>query len=247
MFCDFRKVVSVLLEEYKDYLEVKRRPRNHTIFRTFVGSVVTQGRRGVETTLQKIETDSHFKGWMPKNFATKEGERLLKKYVGHRRKIDTICRQSKRMHDSGLKEWIRSLQKNETNIGQKTKDDFLKEIGLLQYFPIDRYYPPFLARTGLLFQYLETSKNDPGIFMRGLSDKECYNAYKNMMIRLCEDNLNGLKYGSLDLSENPGIVDMIIWRHCASKDSGGFEVCGKDPDCSKCKVKKLCRYGMHNT
>lgn len=247
MFTDFREIVSVLLEEYKACLKVKRKPGTQTIFRRFVSSVVTQGRKGVETTLRKIATDSGFEGWMPRNFATKEGKKLLKEYVGHQRKINLIYQQSRRMRDLGLKKWIKSLQENEIDIGQKTRDEFLKEIGLLQYFPIDRYYPPFLARTGLLFHYLETNKADPGMFMRGLDDEKCYNSYKDMMIELCEGNLKGLKYDSLDLSENPGIVDMIVWRHCASKDSGGFEICGRDPNCPNCKINKLCRFGMQTT
>jgi len=242
---DFRNVVSILLGEYEDHLKVNRRPRDTMIFRTFVSSVVTQARRGVETTLQNIEKDNNFKGWSPIAFATPEGEKLLKKYVGHKSKINKILEQSKRMADQGLKEWIEDLRNDKISIGQKTKDDFLKEIGLLEYFPIDRYYPPFLARTGFLYKYLDEKKLDPGPFMRGLGDGDCYNAYKGMMIDLCKRELKGLKHNGLDLSDNPGIVDMIIWRHCAAEDSEAFEICGKSPRCSECKIKALCNYGAN--
>lgn len=243
MLENFRKIISVLLKEYGGSLEVKRRKNtDEEIFRAFVSSVVTQGRTGVETTLQKIERDGRFKGWKPEYFSTEDGKKLLEDYIGHKRKVGVIHTESKRMLNSGLKHWIDDIRKCKVNIGRKTKDDFLKEIGFLDNFPIDRYYPPFLARTGLLFQYLSITKTDPGKFMRGLGDPECYNAYKNLMIQLCGNSLKGLKHHNLDLSENPGIVDMIIWRHCA-RAKEAFNVCGKEPNCQKCKIRKYCRYG----
>jgi len=243
MFDDFRKMISVLLEEYKDSLDVKKTKKTgDEVFRAFVSSIVTQGRTGVETTLQKIERDPKFKRWKPEYFSTESGKRLLRLYIGHQRKVDTIHKESKRMLNSGLKKWIDDLLKDEIDIGLKTKDDFLKEIGFLDHFPIDRYYPPFLARTGLLSQFLSITKTDPGKFMRGLGDPECYESYKSLMIQLCRDSLEGLKYHDLDLSKNPGIVDMIIWRHCARAEEA-FNVCGKEPNCLRCKIRDFCRYG----
>lgn len=96
MFNDFRKMISVLLEEYRDSLDVKKRKKtDEQIFRAFVSSIVTQGRTGAEKILHKIEGDPKFKGWNPKYFSAESGKRLLKYYIGHQRKVDIIHKESK--------------------------------------------------------------------------------------------------------------------------------------------------------
>lgn len=241
MAADFRNIVSVLMEKCKDTLDINKKD-DTGIFRAFVSSIVTQGRTGVETILQKVQEDKGFEDWKPEHFSTEQGKKLLKDHIGNSRKSNIIFEESKRMIVLGIRNWIESLRKGEIYIGLKTKDEFLKEIGFLEHIPIDRYYPPFLARTGLLIQYLSTSHKDPGKFMRGLADKECYEAYKDMMVNLCRNNLKGLKYRGLDLSMNPGIVDMAIWRHCA-RAKEAFDICGKEPHCARCIIKNLCEYG----
>jgi hypothetical protein len=252
MLTTFRDIVALLLEEYKNDIHVRIKPSDKERFRALVSSIVTQNRKGVETTLKNIEKDQRFDGWDPGKFATSVGRDLLTDYVGHGEKVRKICDASESILRMGFDEWVEALKKEDAYIGQKTRDDFLKETGNLNYFPIDRYYPRFLARTGLLSKYTFDTKADPAKFMDGLGDEKCYIAYKDMMINLCESNLKGLKYSNsnkrdFDLSENPGIVDMLIWRHCSAKDSGGSETCAKEPDCPNCRIKTLCEYGKSVT
>lgn len=83
-------------------------------FRSFVSQIIAQARqsKGVETTLSKIEIELSKQGedWSHTFFASSHGKRLLKRYVGHNKKIEKIIENAHRMKQIGIRHWVQELQ-----------------------------------------------------------------------------------------------------------------------------------------
>ena len=59
-----------------------------------------------------------------------------------------------------------------------------------------------------------------------------YRLFQKIMIAFCEEFCDDITIYGLKLSENPGILDMIIWRHCGeSEEHGCKNICGSKPKC----------------
>ncbi|MFH1224346.1 MAG: hypothetical protein V1676_00920 [Candidatus Diapherotrites archaeon] len=246
----FREIIEALLGEYQGDISIEKDIEtlsDEELFKKIISQILQQGRKasGVTTTLDKIEKDPAFKGWRPETFCSDSGKDILKKYVdktGKTPKTRLILESAKQISKIGVKEWVNALKDGKAYIGKKSRDDFLKERGFFEFIPIDRYYPPFLAKTGLLFYYAKKKpKTNMAILLLGLG-REGYNGYRQMMLDMIGDELKGLKLKGLYLSENPGLVDKLIWRHCAKKPYAK-EICtNTDPHCGICKLNHLCLF-----
>ena len=169
-------------------------------------------------------------------------QKILRKHLNHEKKIAKVQEHYNFIKKSSVFEWFKQLDAGVISMGRKSDDDFLKGFGHYERIPIDRFYPPFLIRTGLLYDYIEKYKVDPALFMGNLANAKAYNAYRTLVTTLSKDCLQGIIVGDFELTEKPGIVDLYIWKHCASSDKAN-DICGNIPKCSDCVILRYCHYG----
>ncbi len=152
--------------------------------------------------------------------------------------------------DSDIKKWIDDKIKNKNfkNIfgkGLKSKNIFLRDIGKFEFAPIDIHEKRFLIRTGI-FQYYLGKEIDGTIINDPFDDTQIEKALKRFSKKFLTGEIEGYK-----LADNPGIVDMFIWYHCAKKKEkngkniGGAGICGKNPRCNECPLKDACLMGQN--
>ncbi|KXA90830.1 hypothetical protein AKJ57_03530 [candidate division MSBL1 archaeon SCGC-AAA259A05] len=106
-------------------------------------------------------------------------------------------------------------------MGEKERDLYLRDVGYLDRIPIDKHEMRFILRTGI-YHSCSRDSFDP------LEKEDLQNSLKVF----CKEYLDGVYFKNLKLSENPTIVDKIIWYHCA-KSSPALNVCGSRPKCLK--------------
>lgn len=166
----------------------------------------------------------------PDFFWTEEGRRMLVDIIRQIafRKGDAerwMLRLLEELKTKSLSEWTRNFYDNarrgeETEIlGPKGRDNYLRDMGYFDRVPIDIHERRFIIRTGI---YHLCSENlfDP-LEIRDLQEA---------LVKFSSRFLSGLSIQGVELSESPGIVDLIIWYHCAEPPDG-FNVCGAKPMC----------------
>ena len=67
---------------------------------------------------------------------------------------------------------------------------------------------------------------------------------QDALSQFCLHYLKGDPLEGIDLGVSPGIVDLLIWSYCSDQ---GYNICGKVPKCSGCKLEKTCFLGIANT
>lgn len=158
--------------------------------------------------------------------------------------------------DHSIRDWVNTLQKEGDNIprmGPKSDDDFLKSHGFYERVPVDRHTQRFLFRTGIIHWYFKSnvgknSKEDIlTLFGRGYEKK--YRLLQKILVEFCkafgDDAYLLSPIGKLRLSENPGIIDIMIWRHCGeNKKLGCRNICGSKPECNICVFRETCLWNM---
>jgi len=117
-----------------------------------------------------------------------------------------------------------------TVLGEKGRDNYLRDLGYWKRIPIDRHEMRFIIRTGIYHACSGGRACDP------LEKKTMHNA----LTRFCSRYLAGEKVKGIDLGHAPGIVDLFVWYHCA-RDR--YNICGNMPRCMDCLMKKSCFYG----
>lgn len=130
------------------------------------------------------------------------------------------------LESQSIKEWTESLYslsnqgKGTEILGPKGRDIYLRDMGCFDRIPIDIHQIRFILRTGIYHACSETLF-DP------LQKEDLQEAFA----KFCSRSLRGLKVRGLDLSMNPGIVDLFVWYHSANPKQGGFSICGSKPKC----------------
>lgn len=241
----FRAIVSTFIKHYTVNVQENTLPTHEEEFiRRIFLQIGTQGRNydSIKTTTSKLEGDKKFSGWKAQYFLTHAGKDLLSTYLVHKNKTKSFLKQCEYIHTHSPTIWLQDLYSGKISMGLKSDDDFLKGCGYFDRVPIDRFYPPFLLRTGILMDYIKQTHIDPGVFTGQLTDKKTYHAYTRLIITLCKNSLDGLQYQKYDLAKNPGIVDLFIWTHCASSDTAK-NMCGIRPKCHQCPIQQDCDYG----
>lgn len=118
-------------------------------------------------------------------------------------------------------------------LGEKGRDNYLRDFGYWDRIPMDRHEMRFIARTGIYHTCSVRRKNDP------LEKTSLHDA----LTRFCSMYLKGETVEDIDLGAAPGIVDIFIWSYCA-KDR--YNICGKTPRCKICNLKCVCLYPLTN-
>jgi hypothetical protein len=138
-----------------------------------------------------------------------------------------------------LKDFTESLYIQRKNgekseiLGNKGADHYLRGVGYFDIIPIDLHERRFLIRTGIwhLFNVKDQDPTDMRSLQYALSE-------------FCLHYLKGNPIEGIDLEVSPGIVDLLIWSYCSDQ---GYNICGKVPKCSSCKLETTCFLGIANT
>lgn len=268
---DFRSGFKKLVEEYgqavtekiNECLQLKHNIENRNlsldfrkeVFRTIINQIILQGRSAdvTDKIMEEIEEEKSFKDgkieWLPKYFLDEEAEgtKILrqgpKKLISNKKK-EKIIEISKQLRFQPITDWIVDLhnrrRRGKTCMGPKSDDDFLKGHGFFDRVPIDVHSKRFLFRTGILHYYSKKEQHNPSKFFSTNYYKQ-YEVFQDALVSFCRDSLSGMEVGGFNLAENPGVVDLIIWRHCAESEKHGCRnICGDQPKCDKCCFKDSC-------
>jgi hypothetical protein len=241
----FKIIIDTFINDYTIDIEDKTVPKDPSeIIRKIFEQIANQGMKTdtVNAIVKKIETDPHFQAWNVDCMSTPKGEKLLFRYLKHPKKIPKVIEHYKYIQRTSITQWMEDMNCGKISMGLKSDDDFLKDYGYFERVPIDRFYRPFLFRTGIFCDYLEHYNVDTAKFIGDLSDPAVYKAYQAIIKDLCHDMLTEVTLNQHHLAEKPGIIDLYIWKHCASSNDAA-NICGYKPKCHVCNIQQYCQYG----
>jgi len=193
----------------------------------------------IKTNSWRLRLSKNFeKKWLDfvtrhgKNFRTKEAMEDLIKLVGKRRK-ESI---KKLLSYPTLRDFTKNLYKlakeGKTEvIGEKGRDDYLRDFGYWDRVPMDRHEMRFIIRSGIYHACSTPYKSDP------LNKEDL----QNSLVNFCTRYLSGFIIDEIDLGKAPGVVDIFIWSFSAENR---YNICRATPKCDICKFKGFCLYSI---
>ena len=125
-------------------------------------------------------------------------------------------------------------QNNIKVLGEKGRDNYLRDFGYWDRIPMDRHEIRFILRSGIYHACSENNNNDP------LEKSSLHNALAN----LCSNYFKAFSINGIDLGNAPGIVDVFIWWFSAKEEN--YNICGSVPNCIKCPLNNVCLYSIIN-
>jgi len=258
---EYREGIKRLLYEYSDLLkeEIKdgsiwrekiecerlSKEDKECLLKDLCSQILVQGRSSRGVTTQIIDLEKTIQKWDIENF---EGN--LSNIGMSEKKKEKLRAIINYMKENSISSWIKELHKGGNSVprmGPKSDDDFLKDHGFYEHVPIDRHTQRFLFRTGIIHWYLKKgvgSKEDI-LALFGINYEEKYKLFQRILVEFCkvfcDDVYAPSPKGELRLSENPGIIDIAIWRHCGEDIKHGCKnICGNIPKCDKCGFSETC-------
>lgn len=137
---------------------------------------------------------------------------------------------------STLEEFTKQLydlakQRKTDILGEKGRDNYLRDFGYWDRIPMDRHEMRFIVRTGIYHACSAGSKSDP------LRKDSLHDALTRFSLKL----LKGKVVEGIHLGEAPGIVDIFIWSYCGKER---YNICGSTPKCDSCGLKSVCLYPL---
>ncbi|RLG90053.1 MAG: hypothetical protein DRO36_06725 [Candidatus Hecatellales archaeon] len=258
---DYKKGIKILLDEYKEALneeirkglmwrhKIENRRLSYEdqqeLLKDIIAQLLVQGRgaKGVGTQINNIE--EKIGGWSIENV-----EKNLDSLGMSDRKVEKLTKILQYLKDNSISDWIIKLHEDndqmrdmELSMGLKSDDDFLKDHGFYEHVPVDRHTQRFLFRTGIIQWYLK--RNDDVLTLFAGTYEEKYKLFQKIMVafckKFCDDIYVQTPSGELRLAENPGILDIVIWRHCGEDEELGCRnICGNRPKCNECVFKEAC-------
>lgn len=131
-----------------------------------------------------------------------------------------------------LYEQAKAGKRNEV-LGEKGRDNYLRDFGYWDRIPIDRHEMRFVLRTGIYHLFSIGGKSDP------LEKSSLHGA----LSLFCSLSLGGKVVEGIDLGKAPGIVDIFIWSYCSKER---YNICGSSPKCEICQLKGSCLFAQVN-
>lgn len=144
--------------------------------------------------------------------------------------------------DITISDWTKSLyglaKDRKTEIlGDKGRDNYLRDFGYFDRAPLDRHEWRFIVRTGIFHCYAKRDESDP-------QDRDHLQA---ALVNFCNKQLEGFEVEEinnylgqrLDLGKNAGMVDLFIWSYNADER---YHICGKTPRCRQCSLNGSCMF-----
>jgi len=118
-------------------------------------------------------------------------------------------------------------------LGEKGRDNYLRDFGYWDRIPMDRHEMRFIVRTGIYHTCSKNEKSDP-LQKSSLHDS---------LTDFCSNYLKGYSINGIDLGDAPGIADVFIWWFSAKKE---YDICGSTPKCLECTFNDVCLYAIIN-
>ena len=119
-------------------------------------------------------------------------------------------------------------------LGEKGRDNYLRDFGYLDRIPIDKHEMRFIIRSGIYHSCSDISKSDH------FQKKHLHHA----LTQFCSKYLGGKFVEGIDLGYAPGIVDIFIWTYCGKEK---YNICGSTPKCYECNLNRVCLYALINS
>lgn len=119
-------------------------------------------------------------------------------------------------------------------LGEKGRDNYLRDFGYWDRIPRDRHEMRFIIRSGIYHVCSHKDKSDH------LEKNDLHDA----LTRFCTNYLKGYMVEGIELGSAPGIVDIFIWSFSAE---GRYNICGGTPECEKCNLNGACLYALTNS
>lgn len=219
-----------IFKKSKDILE--KNPDSLEALRMIIELIKTNGWRlklpADFDTKMKIFVKKH-----RKKFRTLPAKKDLIKLVGDRRKenIKQLLTSYPTIKDFTEHLYDLAIQGKTEVLGEKGRDNYLRDFGYWDRIPMDRHEMRFIIRTGIYHTCSVKDKNDP------LEKGSLHDA----LTRFCSAYLKGKQVEGIDLDNAPGIVDLFIWSYSAEKR---YNICGNSPKCEECKLNGMCLYAL---
>ncbi len=166
------------------------------------------------------------------NFRTLTAKEELINFVGDRRKknIDKLLTYSTiKQFTDGL--YNLAKQGKTEVLGEKGRDNYLRDFGYWDRIPVDRHEIRFIIRSGIYHACSSIDKSDC------LEKSDLHDALN----RFCANYLKGHIVEEIDLGNAPGIVDIFIWSFSAEYR---YNICVATPKCEECNLKGVCLYAI---
>lgn len=168
------------------------------------------------------------------DFRTSSAKNELIKLVGDRKKRNI----EQLLSYPTLKQFTDNLhflanQKDTEVLGEKGRDNYLRDFGYWDRIPIDIHEMRFIIRSGIYHKFSKVERSDH------LNKNDLHNA----LTRFCNECLNGYSVEEIDLGISPGIVDTFIWSFSADDR---YNICGVKPKCGECRLNEVCLYSLIN-
>jgi len=114
-------------------------------------------------------------------------------------------------------------------LGEKGRDNYLRDFGYWDRIPMDRHEMRFIVRTGIYHTCTIKDRSDH------LEKSHLHET----LTQFCSRYLKGHIVDGIDLGDAPGIVDIFIWSYCAEDR---YNICVSTPKCEECKLNGVCLY-----
>lgn len=180
------------------------------------------------------QMDSFFEKY-GKNFRSSEAKKELIELVGERRKenVEELLTNYSTIEQFTKKLYDLARQGKTAVLGEKGRDNYLRDFGYWDRIPMDRHEMRFIIRTGIYHACSVKNQSDH------LEKGHLHNA----LTRFCAQHLRGYEVEEIDLGEAPGIVDIFIWSYSAEDR---YNICGSTPKCEECSLRDSCLYVLTN-
>lgn len=169
------------------------------------------------------------------NFTTPKAKEELIELVGNRREknIEQLL-QYPTLQQFTDKLYNLAKQGKTEVLGEKGRDNYLRDFGYWDRIPMDRHEMRFIIRNGI---YHVCSRKDK-------SDHLEKNDLHDALTRFCTMYLRDYVVDEIELGNAPGIVDISIWSFSAE---GRYNICIAIPKCEECNLNGVCLYALTNS
>lgn len=251
---EFKKLIDGMLKDsakvkgdiqlFKDNKnELSMNPESSKALRVLVELIVTQAwyYRKPQSFDKEIDT---FIARHGANFRTSTAQKDLVELVEKLAPSRVITRAKESIQKllanySSIEQFTKKLhdlaKRGKTDIlGEKGRDNYLRDFGYWERIPMDRHEMRFIIRSGIYHTCSIRDENDP------LEKGSLYDA----LTRFCSTYLKGKVVEGIDLGNAAGIVDIFVWSYCGKER---YNICGSTPKCNECNLNGACLYALTNS
>lgn len=214
---DSPKALRLLVEIIVTQAWYYKKPAN---FDTEIDNFIRKFKGNFRSSQAQKELTDLVERLAPQRIASRAKENI-QKLLGN---YSTIEQFTKRLYNLA--------KKGKTEVlGEKGRDNYLRDFGYWDRIPMDRHEMRFIIRTGIYHTCSVKDKSNP-LGKRALHDA---------LTRFCRTYLKGMVIKDIDLSNAPGIVDTFIWSYCGKERNN---ICGSTPKCHECNLNSVCLYAL---